>query len=302
MKETKIEVLKTTELCGRQFKVYGTIAEPLFKAKDVALMIGHSDVSMMMRNVDEDEKVTSNVCTLGGKQNVWMLTENGLYEVLMQSRKPIAKQFKKGVKAILKEIRKTGGYMVAKKDETPEEIMARALMVAQATIDRQKAQVMEAEKKAAQLDTVNKGLSKQVEGLERSNAHLRPGATFAKAVETSEHSILVGELARIIKQNGVEIGQNRLFVWLREKGYLCKKGEMYNQPTQKALDMGLFEIKKTVITKPNGKSLVTTTTKVTGKGQVYFVNKFLFDTISTAEEVEGTTATSSTEVKEGGKA
>lgn len=302
MKETKIEVLKTTELCGRQFKVYGTIAEPLFKAKDVALMIGHSDVSMMMRNVDEDEKVTSNVCTLGGKQNVWMLTENGLYEVLMQSRKPIAKQFKKGVKAILKEIRKTGGYMVAKKDETPEEIMARALMVAQATIDRQKAQVMEAEKKAAQLTATNQGLTKQVEGLERSNAHLRPGATFAKAVETSEHSILVGELARIIKQNGVEIGQNRLFVWLREKGYLCKKGEMYNQPTQKALDMGLFEIKKTVITKPNGKSLVTTTTKVTGKGQVYFVNKFLYDTISTAEEVEGTTATSSTEVKEGGKA
>lgn len=220
----------------------------------------------------------------------------------MQSRKPIAKQFKKGVKAILKEIRKTGGYMVAKKDETPEEIMARALMVAQATIDRQKAQVMEAEKKAAQLTATNQGLTKQVEGLERSNAHLRPGATFAKAVETSEHSILVGELARIIKQNGVEIGQNRLFVWLREKGYLCKKGEMYNQPTQKALDMGLFEIKKTVIIKPSGKSLVTTTTKVTGKGQVYFVNKFLFDTINTAEEVEGTTATSSTEVKEGGKA
>lgn len=302
MKETKIEVLKTTELCGRQFKVYGTIAEPLFKAKDVALMIGHSDVSMMMRNVDDDEKVTSNVCTLGGKQNVWMLTENGLYEVLMQSRKPIAKQFKKGVKAILKEIRKTGGYMVAKKDETPEEIMARALMVAQATIDRQKAQVMEAEKKAAQLTATNQGLTKQVEGLERSNAHLRPGATFAKAVETSEHSILVGELARIIKQNGVEIGQNRLFVWLREKGYLCKKGEMYNQPTQKALDMGLFEIKKTVITKPNGKSLVTTTTKVTGKGQVYFVNKFLYDTISTAEEVEGTTATSSTDNGKGGKA
>lgn len=302
MKETNIEVLKTTELCGRQFKVYGTIAEPLFKAKDVALMIGHSDVSMMMRSVDEDEKVTSNVCTPGGRQNVWMLTENGLYEVLMQSRKPIAKQFKKGVKAILKEIRKSGGYMVAKKDETPEEIMARALVVAKATIDRQKAQVLEAERKAAQLTATNQGLTRQVEGLERSNAHLRPGATFAKAVETSEHSILVGELARIIKQNGVEIGQNRLFVWLREKGYLCKKGEMYNQPTQKALDMGLFEIKKTVITKPNGKSLVTTTTKVTGKGQVYFVNKFLYDTISTEEGSNGTTATSSTDNEKGGKA
>lgn len=281
MKETKIEVLKTTELCGRQFKVYGTIAEPLFKAKDVALMIGHSDVSMMMRNVDEDEKVTSNVCTLGGKQNVWMLTENGLYEVLMQSRKPIAKQFKKGVKAILKEIRKTGGYMVAKKDETPEEIMARALVVAKATIERQQGAIIAAEKKAALLDATNKGLTKQVEGLERAKQYLLPGATFANAVKTSEHSILVGELARIIKQNGVEIGQNRLFAWLRDNGYLCKKGELYNQPTQKAMGMGLFEIKKTVITKPNGDSLVTTTTKVTGKGQVYFVNKFLYDTINT---------------------
>lgn len=236
-------------------------------------------------------------------QPINFISEPNFYKCIFQSRKKEAEAFQDWVCGeVLPSIRKTGGYMVAKADETPEEIMARALVVAQATIDRQKAQVIEAEKKAAQLDTANKGLSKQVEGLERSNAHLRPGATFAKAVETSEHSILVGELARIIKQNGVEIGQNRLFSWLRDNGYLCKKGEMYNQPTQKALGMGLFEIKKTVITKPNGNSLVTTTTKVTGKGQVYFVNKFLYDTISTAEEVEGTTATSSTEVKEGGKA
>ena len=115
----------------------------------------------------------------------------------------------------------------------------------------------------------------QAEQIERHIKSLMPGATFAKAVETSEHSILVGELARIIKQNGVEIGQNRLFQWMRDKGYLCKKGEMYNQPTQKALQMGLFEIKKTTIQKPNGDTLISNTTKVTGKGQVYFVNKFL---------------------------
>ena len=235
------------------------------------------------------------------------ISEPNFYKCIFQSRKKEAEAFQDWVCGeVLPSIRKNGGYMVAKKDETPEEIMARALMVAKATIDRQKAQVIEAEKKAAQLDAVNKGLTRQVEGLERSNAHLRPGATFAKAVETSEHSILVGELARIIKQNGVEIGQNRLFSWLRDNGYLCKKGEMYNQPTQKALGMGLFEIKKTVITKPNGNSLVTTTTKVTGKGQIYFVNKFLFDTINKAEEVSdttnGTTAASSTDNEKGGKA
>lgn len=161
--------------------------------------------------------------------------------------------------------------------ETPEQIMARALVVAKATIERQKAAMDEAVKKAAQLDETNQGLKKQVDGLEQAKQMLLPGARFAKAVETSQHSILVGELARIIRQNGVEIGQNRLFEWLRGKGYLCKKGEMYNQPTQKALDMGLFEIKKTVITKPNGDSLITTTTKVTGKGQTYFVNKLLYE-------------------------
>lgn len=294
----EISILKKTELLGNNFMVYGTLEEPLFKAKDVTDMLGLTNPREVMSRVDEDERCKLNLPRQGA---TWMLTENGLYEVLLQSRKPIAKEFKKGVKAILKEIRKTGGYMVAKKDDTPEEIMARALLLAQATIDRQKAQVVEAERKFAQLDTMNKGLSKQVEGLERSNRFLRPGATFAKAVETSEHSILVGELARIIKQNGVEIGQNRLFAWLRDNGYLCKKGEMYNQPTQKALGMGLFEIKKTVIQKPNGDSLVTTTTKVTGKGQIYFVNKFLFTTIGT-EEAAAIGTTGSTSIEKGGKA
>lgn len=101
-------------LLGKEIDVYGSVDEPLFLAKDVAKWIGHSDVSMMVKNVEEDEKVTNNVCTLGGSQNAWFLTEDGLYEVLMQSRKPIAKQFKKGVKEILKTIRKTGSYSVSK--------------------------------------------------------------------------------------------------------------------------------------------------------------------------------------------
>lgn len=170
-----------------------------------------------------------------------------------------------------------GGYMVARVDETPEQIMARALIVAQETISRQKAAVAAAEKRATLLEATTKQMTVQINGLETKNKELLPGATFAKAVETSEHSILIGELARIIKQNGVEIGQNRLFQWLRENGFLCKKGEWYNQPTQRAMEMGLFEIKKTVITKPSGDSLVTTTTKVTGKGQIYFVNRFLYE-------------------------
>lgn len=126
-------VLKQTELLGQQFAVYGTPQEPLFKAQDVAFMLSLQNVSDMMKRVDDDEATKLN---LGGQVGeTWMLTENGLYEVLMQSRKPIAKQFKKGVKAILKEIRQTGGYLATQQEDTPEMIMARALQVAQSTIE-----------------------------------------------------------------------------------------------------------------------------------------------------------------------
>lgn len=218
-------------------------------------------------------------------QQMNFITEPNLYKCIFQSRKKEAEQFQDWVCGeVLPSIRKSGGYIVARVDETPEQIMARALIVAQETISRQKAAVAAAEKRATLLEATTKQMTVQIEGLENQNKGLEtqnkellPGATFAKAVETSEHSILIGELARIIKQNGVEIGQNRLFQWLRENGFLCKKGEWYNQPTQRAMEMGLFEIKKTVITKPSGDSLVTTTTKVTGKGQIYFVNRFLYE-------------------------
>ena len=145
----QISVLKQTELCGQQFTVYGSMQEPLFIAKDVASVIEHSDVSTMMRTVDEDEKLVQTIFVSGQNREVWMLTESGLYEVLMQSRKPIAKQFKKGVKAILKEIRKTGGYIATTQEDTPELIMARALQVAQATIDRHKKQLEQANERIA---------------------------------------------------------------------------------------------------------------------------------------------------------
>jgi prophage antirepressor-like protein len=143
MPTNSIQVLKQTELLGRQFTVYGTAENPLFLAKDVAECIdyakrsnGSYNTTMMLQSVDEEEKVANIVDTLGGNQQVWFLTEDGLYEVLMQSRKPIAKQFKKGVKQILHEVRTTGGYIATHQDDTPEEIMARALTIAQATLSK----------------------------------------------------------------------------------------------------------------------------------------------------------------------
>jgi phage antirepressor YoqD-like protein len=117
--------------------------------------------------------------------------------------------------------------------------------------------------------------AERVEVQQRQIEAMKPKALFADAVATSDRSCLVAELAKILQQNGVNIGQNRLFDWLRKNGYLCSKGEYYNQPTQRAMEMGLFEVKKTAINKPDGSVLVSCTTKVTGKGQVYFVNKFL---------------------------
>ena len=136
-RDNQIQVLKQTELCGRQFTVYGTAEQPLFLATQVAEIIQHSKASVMVDMVDDDEKLRETIFTSGQNREVWFLTEDGLYEILMQSRKPVAKDFKRGVKTILKEIRRTGGYIAAKEDETPAEIMARALKVADATLKRQ---------------------------------------------------------------------------------------------------------------------------------------------------------------------
>lgn len=120
-----------------------------------------------------------------------------------------------------------------------------------------------------------KYLEEKCNALLEENQEMKPKALFADAVSTSKESILIGQLAKLIKQNGYEIGQNRLFQWLRENGFLIKGGSRYNQPTQKAMDLGLFEVKERTITNPDGSIRITLTTKVTGKGQIYFVNKFL---------------------------
>lgn len=141
--KTQLQVLKQTELCGQQFAVYGTAEEPLFLASDVAEWIEHSNVSEMLRSVDDDEKLTSVILRAGQNRECNFLTEDGLYEVLMQSRKPIAKQFKKGVKKILHEIRTIGGYLATMPEDTPEMIMARAVLVAQSTIEKKNKQIEE---------------------------------------------------------------------------------------------------------------------------------------------------------------
>ena len=197
MKE-QIEVLKQTELLGQQFKVYGTLAEPLFMAKDVAEWIEHSDVSTMMRNVDEDEKLTytnpNNVC---GGQGSWFLTEDGLYEVLMQSRKPIAKQFKKGVKKILHEIRVKGGYIVSRENESDEDLMARALVVAKSTLRRRDERI-----KALETQTRN-----QQEALEAKDTQL---AELNTAVSEMQDKVSYLDLIMQSKEHltATQIGQD----------------------------------------------------------------------------------------------
>ncbi|MFF2174936.1 phage antirepressor [Lysinibacillus sp. NPDC058147] len=251
----QLQVIHEQVVLSKKFKVYGTFENPLFLAKDVADWIEHSDTSKMIRSVDEDEKVKNNVRTLGGIQETWFLTEDGLYELLMQSRKHIARQFKKQVKNILKEIRLNGGYITTDENDDEASIMAKALLIANKTIENTKKKIVEQQ---LIIDAQ------------------KPKVLFADAVQASHTSILIGEFAKILKQNGVDVGQKRLFEWFRENGYLIKrKGSDYNSPTQKSMELGLFEIKETPIHHNSGEISISRTSKITGKGQAYFINKFL---------------------------
>ena len=177
-----------------------------------------------------------------------------MYTVILRSDSPKAKPMQKWVtNEVLPSIRKHGAYMT---NETLEKALTSPDFLIQlaTNLKEEKQKRIEAESKIQQ-DA--------------------PKVLFADAVSTSQRSCLIAELAKILQQNGVNIGQNRLFSWMRDNGDLCQKGQYYNQPTQKSMELGLFEIKQTTITKPDGSVLVTTTTKVTGKGQIYFVNKFL---------------------------
>jgi len=255
-----LQVLHKQMVLGNEFTMYGTKEEPLMLVKDVAKWIGHTDPSKMVRNVDEDEKVKNIVPTLGGPQEMQLLTEDGLYEVLMQSRKPIAKQFKKEVKHILKNIRKHGGHLTDKKIQ--EALADPDVLIELATKIK-----MERNKRLAAEQSLLEA--------EKTIVEQQPKVTFADSVTASNTSILVREFAKTLKQNGVETGEKKLFSWLRRNGYLIKSGSAdYNTPTQKAMDMGLFEVQQTTINRSNG-AQIKRTSKITGKGQLYFVNKFL---------------------------
>ena len=227
--------------------------EPMFVASDVAKILGYGDATHMTRRLEDDEKGLRSVETPGGTQMANVITEPGLYFAILGSRVPEAKAFKRWVThEVLPALRRDGGYMVAR-DETPEQTMARAVLLAQQTIDRQKSRIA---------------------GLEAENEEMRPKALFADAVAASDGTCLIGEFAKMLRQNGVDIGQNRLFAMLREDGYLGKVGQNRNVPTQRSMELGLFRIKETAITHSDGHVTINRTPKVTGKGQRYFLERY----------------------------
>lgn len=192
----QISVLKQTELCGQQFMVYGSAQEPLFVASDIATMINHPNTSELIKLVDDDEKLTSTILRSGQNRQVWMLTENGLYEVLMQSRKPIAKQFKKGVKAILKEIRTNGGYIATTQEDTPELIMARALQVAQATIEKHNARILQLEAENAEKSKAIEQAEEQVVQLSDTVASMKPKVDYCDIILQSKETVATTQIAQ----------------------------------------------------------------------------------------------------------
>ncbi len=233
--------------------------EPLFCLADVCKALNLSNPSQVAQKLDDEDKPKLDL-GLPGQQPMY-ITEPGLYTVILRSDSLMAKPMQKWVtNEVLPAIRKHGAYITPTKIEQiladPDTLIQ---LVTNYKKERDERLRIEAE------NTANIQALKAAE----------PKVLFADAVTASESSILIGEMAKILKQNGIEIGQNRLFIWLREHGYLCTRGDAYNQPTQKAMELGLFEIKKTTIQQPDGTVFVTVTTKVSPKGQIYFVNKFL---------------------------
>ena len=229
--------------------------EPWFIGKEIATVLGYKNASdALIKHVDDEDKGVAKRDTLGGKQNIVIINESGLYSLVLSSKLEKAKAFKRWVTSeVIPAVRKHGGYLTNEKIEEvlndPDTIIKLAT-----TLKEERAKRNEAERR-----------------LEEA----KPKVIFADAVSASDNTVLIGELAKIIKQNGKEMGQKRLFDWLRDNGYLIKqKCADYNMPTQKAMEMGLYRIKKTAITHSDGHVTVSRTVKVTGKGQQYFINKF----------------------------
>lgn len=228
--------------------------EPWFVAKDVCDILGMSNPSMAVTALDKDEVAQIDPKDYLGSENrsnqaVNIVSEPGLYKLIMRSRKPEAKEFQRWVThEVLPSIRKHGGYMAGQERMTPEQMALASMRWLQSKVDEQAKQLKAQEGKVL----------------------------FANAVETARTSILVGDFAKILKSNGIDIGPRRLFAWLREHGWLIKaKGSSWNMPTQKAMDLHLFEVKETTISHSDGHTTINKTPKMTGKGQTYFAKLFL---------------------------
>lgn len=240
--------LQTFNFENQQVRTIEFENEPWFVANDVTTILGLSNTTVALQRLDEDERAKYN---LGRQGMTNIVNEYGLYNLVLASRKPEAKQFKRWIThEVLPTIRKHGAYLTDKKayDITHNPNSLADLL-------------LQAGEQLKQKELIIK--------------EMQPKALFADAVTASHTSILVGDLAKLIKQNGYDIGQNRLFKWLKQNGYLIKSGERKNMPTQKSMEMGLFEVKERTIANPDGSIRITKTPKVTGKGQVYFINKFV---------------------------
>lgn len=257
MSNTSISVFTNSEF--GELRAVATNDTPEILASDVARILEYPETNKLTRLLDDDEKGHHKVATLGGMQTMTTLNEAGFYRAVMLRRAscikdPAArervKRFQRWVThEVLPSIRRSGGYIATNGTETNEELLARAVLVAQDAIKRKDEQI----------------------------AELEPKARFADAVAASDGTCLVGELAKMLRQEGVEIGQNRLFEWMRKGGYLGNSGSNRNVPTQRAMEQGLFRIKETVITHADGHTSINRTPKITGKGQTYFIRRFLSD-------------------------
>lgn len=231
--------------------------EPWFIAKDVATALGYSNTrDAIAKHVDDDDKNTVVIRDGKGNPNQTIINESGLYSLVLSSKLPTAKKFKHWITSeVLPAIRKTGGYIANAETMTDAEIMSKALLIAKQTIDNRE---------------------QRIHSLELETERMKPKEIFADAVSASNSSILIGDLAKILHGNGIKIGRGRLFAWMREHGFLIKqKGTSYNMPTQRAMELGLFRVKEGSYVDGKGNNIITKTTKVTGKGQQYFINKFL---------------------------
>ena len=230
--------------------------EPWFVAKDVCDILELTNPAVALQSLDDDEKTNlsnSYVWSEPGRRPL-IISEPGLYRLVMRSRKPEAKEFQRWVThEVLPAIRKTGGYIPTTDADDDMTILAKAVMIGQRTMDAQKQKIAEQQTRIVELE---------------------PKARFADAVAASDGTCLVGELAKMLRQNGMDIGQNRLFRLLQADGYLGKSGSNRNVPTQRAMDLGLFRIKETTVTHADGHTTVSRTPKVTGKGQRYFIDRY----------------------------